>query len=275
MLKRTLSSIVIVLVALSFFLLRLIDYRFFVILIYMLALMATYELITAYKDGLSKLQKLLVLGFTATVIPLAVFYRGYVIHYLCVYFLGLIAASEIFDKTENANGTANAVFCMCYPTLPLLSLVFLNAFSNYSLYLLVSLLITTSLTDVGAYLVGSLLKGPKLCPKISPNKTVSGAIGGLVFAIISSIGVYFIFKATGVVPFATANIIKVIIFLVGYGVLNGVATEVGDLTESRIKRKLGVKDMGNLIPGHGGILDRIDGLTFSSLATFVLYSLFL
>ena len=265
MLKRTLSSIVIVLVALSFFLLRLIDYRFFAILIYVLALMASYELVSAYKDGLSKLQKLLVLGFTATVIPLAVFHRGYVIHYLCVYFLGLIATSEIFDKTENASGTTNAVFCMCYPTLPLLSLVFLNAFSNYSLYLLVSLLITTSLTDVGAYLVGSLLKGPKLCPKISPKKTISGAVGGLLGGVASCIIVYFILN-----PVLIS--VNPILFFVILGIIASICTQIGDLFESYIKRKLDIKDMGKLLPGHGGILDRIDGIIFSS---FVIYIAFL
>ena len=275
MLKRTISSIFIVLVAVAFFFLRLIDYRLFAILIYALGIMASYELTKAYGDKITKIQKWLVLGFTATVIPLAVFFRGYVIHYLCVYVLGSIAFTEIFDKENIENSTPNAVFCMFYPTIPLLSLVFLNAFGAYSLYLLVMVLLVTSLTDVGAYLIGSLLKGPKLCPNISPNKTISGAIGGLVFAVIANFIIYFIFKAVGVVPFAEANIIKLIIFLVGSAGIIGVATEVGDLTESRIKRKLGVKDMGNLIPGHGGILDRIDGLTFSSLATFVLYSLFL
>lgn len=275
MLKRTISSIFIVLVELAFLFLRLIDYRFFALLVYAVGLISSYELTKVYGDRITKLQRILVLGFTATIIPLAVFFRGYVIHYICVYVLGSIAVSEIFDKQNTENLTPNMVLCMFYPTIPLLSLVFLNAFSVYSLYLLVMVLVVTSLTDVGAYLIGSLLKGPKLCPNISPNKTISGAIGGLVFAVLANIAVYFIFKSFGLAPFTGAHIIKVLAFIVGSAGLIGVATEVGDLTESRIKRKLGVKDMGNLIPGHGGILDRIDGLTFSSLATFVLYSLFL
>lgn len=128
------------------------------------------------------------------------------------------------------------------------------------------LLIVVWSVDVGAYLVGSTLKGPKLAPKISPNKTWSGLIGGMLTSVLASA----IFcHAIG----ADANVLF-------YGVLAAiiaVVAQIGDLVESHIKRSLNIKDSSNLIPGHGGVFDRIDGLIFAAPLVFLLfkYALFL
>jgi phosphatidate cytidylyltransferase len=106
--------------------------------------------------------------------------------------------------------------------------------------------------DIGAFAVGSTLKGPKLWPRFSPNKTWSGFVGGLMF----SMGAAALMAALPVFrlnPWAAA--------LIGLAV--GLATMAGDLWESALKRRFGVKDSGDLIPGHGGLLDRVDGLMFA------------
>jgi phosphatidate cytidylyltransferase len=104
-------------------------------------------------------------------------------------------------------------------------------------------------SDIGAYVVGRLVGGPKLAPSISPGKTWSGAIGGLVAAALVGSGVAF--SAGGRLPLPHCLAIAVIL---------GVASQIGDLLESWFKRHFGVKDSGRSIPGHGGLLDRLDGM---------------
>jgi phosphatidate cytidylyltransferase len=108
--------------------------------------------------------------------------------------------------------------------------------------------------DICAFLVGSALKGPKLWPRFSPNKTWSGFFGGLVGAMIA---------AVLVATFSDATLVWYAAGLVGLA--GGLATMAGDLWESALKRRFGVKDSGDLIPGHGGLLDRVDGLMFASV----------
>jgi phosphatidate cytidylyltransferase len=106
--------------------------------------------------------------------------------------------------------------------------------------------------DIGAFAVGSLAKGPKLWPRFSPNKTWSGFLGGLAAATATGM-----FMA--LLPYFQLNLLAAA--LIGLAV--GLATMAGDLWESALKRRFGVKDSGDLIPGHGGLLDRVDGLIFA------------
>jgi len=121
------------------------------------------------------------------------------------------------------------------------------------------LLAATWSADTAAFLVGNLLKGPRLQPALSPKKTWSGLFGGL---------------AGGTIAGVTAPELAPAVFDVGLGLgwaaavglLIAAATMAGDLWESFLKRRFGVKDSGDLIPGHGGLLDRVDGLLFAVLA---------
>lgn len=103
-------------------------------------------------------------------------------------------------------------------------------------------------TDTGAYFAGRAIGGPKLAPRLSPNKTWSGALGGIVTAVAVGLGAA---AFTGLAGIGTA-------IWASAGL--AVAAEAGDLIESTLKRRFGVKDMGRLIPGHGGVLDRLDSL---------------
>lgn len=124
-----------------------------------------------------------------------------------------------------------------------------------------------------AYLVGSLLKGKKLCPAISPNKTISGAIGGLLGGIAASVLTYVLLNAINYeFTLGISSTPLLVLFMVLSGAVLSAADELGDLVESFIKRKTGIKDMGTLFPGHGGMLDRIDGLSFVTLFSFVIFS---
>jgi phosphatidate cytidylyltransferase len=112
-------------------------------------------------------------------------------------------------------------------------------------------------SDVMAFVVGSLLKGPKLWPRYSPNKTWSGFIGGLVAGALAGwVIAAFIPGGLGVPD---------PIWGLALGLAGASATMAGDLWESALKRRFGVKDAGGLIPGHGGLLDRVDGLMFAAV----------
>jgi phosphatidate cytidylyltransferase len=109
-------------------------------------------------------------------------------------------------------------------------------------------------SDIGAYAFGRLLGGPKLAPALSPNKTWAGAIGGLVCAML----------AGGVV--AAALTAQPAAVLLAISAFVAIAAQLGDLAESFAKRRFNVKDSGGLIPGHGGLLDRLDSLLAAALA---------
>ncbi|NBB47266.1 CDP-archaeol synthase [Rhizobium sp. CRIBSB] len=113
-------------------------------------------------------------------------------------------------------------------------------------------------TDILAYFVGRAIGGPKLAPRISPGKTWSGAIGGAVAGVIGGMLV------------AMAHFQDVGLWVGVVALTLSIASEVGDLFESFIKRRFGVKDSSRLIPGHGGVMDRVDGLVFACFAAFFL-----
>ena len=103
-------------------------------------------------------------------------------------------------------------------------------------------------TDIFAYFVGRLIGGPKLWPAVSPSKTWAGAIGGASAAMLISLAFINLFQGVGSILFVLMAL------------MTSVASQAGDLWESALKRRAGVKDSGNLLPGHGGIFDRVDGL---------------
>lgn len=113
-------------------------------------------------------------------------------------------------------------------------------------------------TDIFAYFTGRAIGGPKLAPRISPGKTWSGAIGGTICGILAGVAVFMAY-------FSLQDLRIPIIALV-----LSVASQLGDLFESFIKRRFGVKDSSRLIPGHGGVMDRVDGLIFACVAALIL-----
>jgi phosphatidate cytidylyltransferase len=136
--------------------------------------------------------------------------------------------------------------------------------------LLVALpLILTWVNDAGAYFVGRAVGGRKLMPTISPGKTVSGAIGGLLTTlIVATLYIAFVLRPYASLGMSVAG-------MVTFGLVIGVVGQVGDLAESMLKRQAGVKDSSALIPGHGGVLDRVDSLLFVLPVAYLLLDLFL
>lgn len=122
----------------------------------------------------------------------------------------------------------------------------------------VFLLAVTWLTDTGAYFVGRIVGGTKLSPDVSPSKTWSGAAGGLAMGTLAGLAVWTLagWAMDTPSPFVIGLLISVIV---------SIAAQAGDLSESAVKRRFAVKDSGDIIPGHGGLMDRIDSLTMAAL----------
>lgn len=131
---------------------------------------------------------------------------------------------------------------------------------NYDITYIIYLLLITTITDTFALFTGSLIGKHKLCPKISPKKTIEGLIGGTIMGTFVAT-VFYNTLISSSVPLVTVIMLTFVLCLVG---------QLGDLVFSSIKRYYDVKDFSNLIPGHGGILDRFDSLIFVILAFTIL-----
>ncbi len=138
--------------------------------------------------------------------------------------------------------------------------------SNVSVFVLLTTFAIPIFTDTFAMLTGSVIGGKKLCPRLSPGKTISGSVGGVLWCVLFSACVYLIFGCVGSFePFM--EIFPIWAYLI-IALVGSVVAQAGDLFESLIKRRAGVKDSGKFLPGHGGVLDRVDSHIF--MAPYIL-----
>jgi phosphatidate cytidylyltransferase len=158
--------------------------------------------------------------------------------------IGAILAT-VLSIGRNSAFSALGVF---YAGLPAIALIWLRSDPKLGLLAVVYLVVIVIAADTAAFLAGRLLGGPRLWPSVSPNKTWAGLIGALIAG--SVVGALFWF----VVPGGSA------VWLGAAGALLALVAQGGDLVESALKRRFGAKDASSLIPGHGGVMDRVDGL---------------
>lgn len=276
MLKRIITGGLLTAVIVGFFFLRKIDTRLFDILLYIVSIFGTYEILRAFGERITKTEKVAGMVFTLVSLPLFVFFDLKLSLPILVTIFFVLVVISLFKAKESFESVGCTMLSLIYPTVPMLVISFVNdKFSiELSLFTLIVIFISGSLTDVFAFFVGSALKGKKLCPTISPKKTISGAIGGLIGGIVGCFIAYFFTKAIGKEVFQSIDLWLVIIILFVLGVFAAVADEVGDLFESLIKRKVGIKDMGNILPGHGGIMDRFDGISLVAIVSFIVIYVF-
>jgi phosphatidate cytidylyltransferase len=140
-----------------------------------------------------------------------------------------------------------------YALVPAISLLWIRDRAPQGLELLLWVFIVTWTTDIGAYFAGRSIGGPKLAPRISPNKTIAGLVGGVISAALAG--------------YAWTELTSLSATLFWLAPMFALAAQGGDLFESWMKRKAGVKDSGNWLPGHGGALDRLDGLVIVATLT--------
>ena len=240
---------------------------YFNLAICLVSLITMHELYTTFAQ--QKKWPLIVLYYvfalvilSSLIIPGFELFKTGIIGILALYLMLLCISSVIFNNQIKLSDVLTSFFSLIYSVVFTCHLALIRSF-EYGICLIFIPLICAWMTDTFAYFGGMLFGKHKLIPKISPNKTVEGAISGIlgcvlclyIFAYIIS---FFGFKAN-------------LVYLGIIAIVSSILSQFGDLTASMIKREYGIKDFGNLIPGHGGLLDRIDSLIF--ITPFIYYFL--
>lgn len=268
-----------------------------------IAVIGSFEFLRAvdgskgFNCSISLPQRAFTIAFSALVVPLYVIMEmipemsgtGF-LAIACAFavYVIFLAGTSVFDHDRSSvKGMIYCVFCMLYCGVLPCMLSSINHIRNNSMAAILFLFICSVFTDAGAYLIGSGFKKfipLKLAPQLSPNKTVIGAVGGIIGGIIGAIIAYYLMYICGGVNgqvFVTHfNGVELtfnnpdygLFAFIMVGLFTAVICQIGDLFESAIKRECGIKDMGNLLPGHGGVLDRFDSMLYCSVVVLFCFS---
>lgn len=238
--------------------------KLLILLFFLLSIIGLYEYFNAFKNIGFKLSTWV--GYLGTIAYyfLIILNKNSVVSFSLILFIIIIL---LFFDTIKRNSTiieaALTILGMVYIPCMFSNIIFLqNGINGKALVWLPFL--TAWLSDTFAYFTGITFGKNKLYPKISPNKTIEGSLGGIVGSTTSSLIAGIIFNNLGFsMPIIHYGII---------GILSGVMGQIGDLFASSIKRFCKVKDYGNIIPGHGGILDRFDSILFTAPTVYFYFA---
>lgn len=268
MLKRIITGAGLVLFTVIFFLLRNIQTVLFEIFVLILATLGSFEVARATGERTTFMQKASAVAVSAASVPVCWYFREQGI--LWVYGAGVLLQLSLLVlqyKITTLEGAGLGLIATFYPSFLLLFMSYANALTEYSLIAMILIFVISPFADTFAYFIGYAFGKRKLCEEISPKKTIAGGIGGIFGGILGAIGVWAVFAFA-----LKAQTPSVILFIIT-GVLGSLLTEFGDLAESAFKRKIGIKDMGNILPGHGGIMDRIDSILFTCPLVYVCFAI--
>lgn len=253
--QRVLSGIVLIAVALTLTWAGGIWYR---LLAAVISGAVLYEWLSMTAQGEKPSNRWLAIGLLAVLLILLV--SGASISFLSMALVGAVIVTGAHAVRFEAGFWPT--LGLAYAGLLGVALSALRGDDAVGLYATLFLFAVVWATDILAYFVGRAVGGPRLAPSISPGKTWSGAVGGTVSALIAGLAVASYFGS----PLGWAALAVLILVL-------SVVSQIGDLFESSIKRRFGAKDSSQLIPGHGGVMDRVDGLATASFALFLIGAL--
>ena len=278
MLKRAVTAIVLVGYACAILYLgTAVHYGFLDALIMSFAFVGTYEMYHTFRKSEYKNSWGAPLLLCVAIYPLWYFlgYKGILIALSLSICLAL--AVFTFKAEMELKDLLATIFSLIYP-MALVSLAFAlsREFPCGGTFAISFAIFLPVFSDTFAYLVGSTLGKRKLCPSISPKKTVAGAIGGLLGSVLCAVTFFLLFDLYAVIPvgyvsFSDSVAVRAVVFVV-LGIVGGVLAEIGDLAASRIKRTMNIKDFGNIFPGHGGVLDRLDSIMFTLVMLFTAFT---
>ena len=281
MLKRLITGIGYIAVLVGFFLLKGYVHRlWFDLLVFMFTAIGTFEMLRAFGEKIHVSQRILVSIFSPLVIPAFCLADEWIPQYaphltFAVFVLGLalLAGTLVFaHESVSLESTGYALLSYAYPSLFLLVLSICNHLAEFSSLSILFVFAVCPIADTLAYVFGRLFgkKLPrKMSPHVSPNKTVIGGVGGLIGGALG--GVVLFFGYYGFFGTIAQNYLE-LPFFIALGIVTAAVAAFGDLVESAIKRKLEIKDMGRLLPGHGGILDRIDSTLYAVLVVCAVFA---
>lgn len=294
--KRLPTSIVIFIVSLGFVLLRQFSLWLFDAFACVIMFGACFEIIRIHKNNskpidcgvllLTPVLQCLIFAFASgkLVILLELAFVILIVLYLLTFEIILYGKNRkenqekpqeeinahLFDRTKNT------LQVFGYPILPLVFMFVLNH-SGYQVgYVGIALIFAVSMmTDTFAYLVGSAWGKRRFIPEVSPKKSIAGIFGGFFGGIVGAGLVFVFFYFTN--WFNILNTISLTKALIAFGIIGLIgsfADQLGDLVASAYKRKVGIKDFSNIFPGHGGFMDRVDGMMFTSIVVYLVLALF-
>ena len=298
MLKRAITGLFILLTVVGFIVLKQFSNLFFDALIMLIMYCSLYETIKVYKiDNKS-------IDYSVYLTPaiMCVIFNleqdtfkaiGYVILMSILFVLYLLSCEIVAYAIKRKNGTAETdpevlnktlfdktkytLLVYIYPVCVLSLLLALNHIEYTLSYMgLIFAFACSMMTDTFAYLFGRTFGKRKFIPEVSPNKTVAGLVGGFVGGILSAVICILCFAYFE--PLKTTVALNKDMFILVFsalGILGALADTLGDLVASALKRKVGVKDYGHIFPGHGGFMDRVDGLMFTIAIIYIAFALFL
>jgi phosphatidate cytidylyltransferase len=233
--------------------------------------LSEYYYITLHKTGVSVFAPIPLVGFLASqaMIYCAFRYPGRFDVIAGLVVLDFIVAAMIALRSYSSDSpvldvVAKQVQGVVYIPVLLSTLVLVRGQADEGIAWVFFILVLVAFCDTGAFYAGTFFGKHKLCPRVSPGKTIEGFIGGLSLTLIGGLVIRHFF-------FPEINLVMTAVFLVTLSIVG----PFGDLFESALKRTGGVKDSGSIIPGHGGMLDRIDALLFVSPVAYVFKTWFL
>lgn len=290
--KRTLTGAIVLLITALFVASRYLTVYFFDAFVMAISFIACYEILKANASDQRKCSKAYIYLSLSHVYLLYLAYSPFIaktllqtiifqallffIYFLVSMILEIIYLNKLKDETiepeEMLLSTKKLMGIMLFPNTLLGTLYGINSFNVGSATVILGLVFGISMfTDVFAYFIGSLFHKGNFANQISPKKSISGAIGGLFGGIILTAIVYILLIVVGLYnPFTSIPKNNLLLYFIILGVFGSIATEAGDLVASSIKRKYALKDFGKLLPGHGGVMDRVDGLMFCSAIAYIL-----
>lgn len=298
MLKRTLTGSVIFLVTLGFVLLKMVSPLFMDAFILIIALASLHEMINAYKIIDKSPNKVALYSVPVLMCASYIFAPTVLMAFalnclIAVALLMFLLTNDIVDFANNRRRglteqnvsvlnqslfekTKVSMMIYAYPLLPISFLFGINHMSFEIGYIgIILVFVIAMLTDTCAYLVGRAFGKTKFVPEVSPNKTVAGLVGGFLGGIIGALACYFIFFYTDL--FTVLNVagqgVSITAFLI-IAVFGSFINQLGDLIASAFKRKINLKDYGNIFPGHGGFMDRYDGTMFVAVLVYLVLVVF-
>ncbi|KPU43912.1 phosphatidate cytidylyltransferase [Oxobacter pfennigii] len=260
LLKRILSAVIALPIL---FAAVLINVNIFFVALLIVTGIALYEYFNAVCS--SNIKPMKVIGISGGLVMVLLLYnsqtRVFAVPYITILTLILLSI-PVFSKKYNFWGAGATIVGILYISLFFGYLYLIRAIQGIGVYLIWFVFICSWVTDTSAYFSGMFFGKNKLAPDISPKKTIEGAIGGVVGSCIVCV-LYGVFLNM-------QNIIDIPIFsIIIMGIIGSIISQIGDLAASAIKRNVGIKDYGHIMPGHGGVLDRFDSILF--LAPVIYY----
>ena len=246
--KRTITGLILVLLTIG---LTLKGGRLLSFFVFLISIIGLREFYNALDNKYSSIRPI---GYIASILFLlnSLGYEKIGLDFIVSLTMGALLILLVLKESIKLTNISITIFSIFYIPFLFQHIIYLDG----SIYIWL-IFITAWGTDTFAYLAGNLLGKNKLCPDLSPNKTIEGSIGGILGSILLTIGFSKYFNLPHLWE---------LIILAGLG---SIIAQFGDLTASKIKRITGIKDYGFIIPGHGGILDRFDSILFT--APFVYY----